>query len=475
MNRLISLILLGLALSAFAGAANQVGLTPRGNTWGSDTLWAGYSGWFEISIANDVMLGGLSIGFIMSGTAEYEFYGVADGFPVNPEGPRFVRGIPGSRWMSGEAEDGSCWDLGGTQVNGPTDNYPNQFLIGGAALMGNLAPGPLQPMLEVHYRVPCWSNPSDVRQLCIDSMKYGHAGDFVFVPGGTPEVLWGGSPLCFAVSALPCGTCPVWDNDNPTSMTVHLGDTGQVTLSATNPVAPGDPVYYYLVDVTGGTGIASVGVNDGLVTYIPDPADLEQNIQIVVEATDAIHQQGGCLFNALTLDVIVTDNHPPIIDRGRPYHYAAPPNVMSKNDITVEDPDSTDTHTFFISSISPPVAGTMDIDPASAALTYIPVAEDLGMHEACVGVTDGIDSATCCFTIEVLSADCCPGDMGFDGSVNIGDAVFLVTYIFKNGPPPQIMNFADVNADCTVNVADAVYLINYIFKGGPEPQVGCYY
>jgi hypothetical protein len=27
----------------------------------------------------------------------------------------------------------------------------------------------------------------------------------------------------------------------------------------------------------------------------------------------------------------------------------------------------------------------------------------------------------------------------------------------------------DANGDGTVNVADAVYLINYIFKGGPPP------
>jgi len=37
------------------------------------------------------------------------------------------------------------------------------------------------------------------------------------------------------------------------------------------------------------------------------------------------------------------------------------------------------------------------------------------------------------------------------------------------------MNWADVNADCDVNIADVVYLIDYIFKGGPTPQLGCYY
>ena len=28
------------------------------------------------------------------------------------------------------------------------------------------------------------------------------------------------------------------------------------------------------------------------------------------------------------------------------------------------------------------------------------------------------------------------GDVNCDGAVNVGDAVYLINYIFKNGPPP---------------------------------------
>jgi hypothetical protein len=69
---------------------------------------------------------------------------------------------------------------------------------------------------------------------------------------------------------------------------------------------------------------------------------------------------------------------------------------------------------------------------------------------------------------------CCasaPGDANADSTINIGDAVYLISYIFKGGPPPTPYEIAsgDSNGDCAVNVGDAVHIINYIFKGGPPP------
>ncbi|MEZ5359363.1 MAG: M4 family metallopeptidase [Candidatus Zixiibacteriota bacterium] len=61
------------------------------------------------------------------------------------------------------------------------------------------------------------------------------------------------------------------------------------------------------------------------------------------------------------------------------------------------------------------------------------------------------------------------GDASGSGSVDIGDAVWLVTYIFREGPAPDPEEAGDANCDGSVNVADAVHLINFIFKGGPAP------
>jgi M6 family metalloprotease-like protein len=72
-----------------------------------------------------------------------------------------------------------------------------------------------------------------------------------------------------------------------------------------------------------------------------------------------------------------------------------------------------------------------------------------------------------------LSSPVLCGDANGDGTVNVGDAVYLINYIFKGGPAPDPLCSGDANGDGVVNIADAVYLINYIFKGGLPPVVPC--
>ncbi len=61
------------------------------------------------------------------------------------------------------------------------------------------------------------------------------------------------------------------------------------------------------------------------------------------------------------------------------------------------------------------------------------------------------------------------GDVNLDGQVSVSDVVYLINYLFKGGPAPQIFIVADVNGDGKVSVSDVIYLINYLFKGGPAP------
>ncbi len=61
------------------------------------------------------------------------------------------------------------------------------------------------------------------------------------------------------------------------------------------------------------------------------------------------------------------------------------------------------------------------------------------------------------------------GEANGDGIINVGDAVYVINYIFKSGPAPIPRDAGDANCDRAVYVGDAVYLINYIFKSGPAP------
>ena len=60
---------------------------------------------------------------------------------------------------------------------------------------------------------------------------------------------------------------------------------------------------------------------------------------------------------------------------------------------------------------------------------------------------------------------------GFAGDViDISDLVYLVEYMFGEGPPPPCFEEADVNGNGTLDIADLVYLVQYMFSGGPEPE-----
>lgn len=59
------------------------------------------------------------------------------------------------------------------------------------------------------------------------------------------------------------------------------------------------------------------------------------------------------------------------------------------------------------------------------------------------------------------------GDANHDLVVDVGDVIYIVNYLYANGPEPLPLESADVNCDGIVNISDVVYLVNYLFKGGP--------
>jgi photosystem II stability/assembly factor-like uncharacterized protein len=73
-------------------------------------------------------------------------------------------------------------------------------------------------------------------------------------------------------------------------------------------------------------------------------------------------------------------------------------------------------------------------------------------------------------TISILGDPFLFGDASGDGLIDLGDVVFLVNYLYRNGPAPEPPKAADANCDGIVDLGDVIYLTNYLFKGGPPPQ-----
>ncbi len=72
------------------------------------------------------------------------------------------------------------------------------------------------------------------------------------------------------------------------------------------------------------------------------------------------------------------------------------------------------------------------------------------------------------FSVDFIRPYVC-GDANGDGDVNVGDAVYLINFIFRSGPSPEPLEAGMANGDSDLNIGDAVYLINFVFKSGTEP------
>ncbi|MBN1422546.1 MAG: FG-GAP repeat protein [Planctomycetes bacterium] len=61
------------------------------------------------------------------------------------------------------------------------------------------------------------------------------------------------------------------------------------------------------------------------------------------------------------------------------------------------------------------------------------------------------------------------GDVNADGLHDLGDAVFVLNYLFASGPAPGCLKAADVNDDGGLDLADPIYDLTYLFAFGPAP------
>jgi len=62
------------------------------------------------------------------------------------------------------------------------------------------------------------------------------------------------------------------------------------------------------------------------------------------------------------------------------------------------------------------------------------------------------------------------GDVNGDDDINIGDAIWIINYVFRDGYAPVSFVSSDVNVSGLIDIGDAVYLLDYIFRDGPPPE-----
>ncbi len=95
------------------------------------------------------------------------------------------------------------------------------------------------------------------------------------------------------------------------------------------------------------------------------------------------------------------------------------------------------------------------------------------------------DFSECCNEIHTLGLGGEPlpaeapflrGDSNTDGLFDIGDAIYLLVYLFTSIGPVPCEAAADTNGDAMIDIGDAIYTLEALFAGGsdpPYPYPGC--
>lgn len=129
-----------------------------------------------------------------------------------------------------------------------------------------------------------------------------------------------------------------------------------------------------------------------------------------------------------------------------------------------------------------PVWQLREISPSASYCVQHAISAHFGLGDAATvdsikviwpsGVVNVLTGVAINQYIEISEAVNC-GDANSDGNVNVGDAVYLVNYVFRNGPRPNPLCQGNSNGDDSVNVGDAVYVVSYVFRSGPPPVEEC--
>lgn len=117
-------------------------------------------------------------------------------------------------------------------------------------------------------------------------------------------------------------------------------------------------------------------------------------------------------------------------------------------------------------------ANVLSLSDAIADTFYQIAGQEEGDYDYKVRAKDQQDQWGAWSNVEkavVTSGEFTRGDANGDGTITLSDVVFIINYLYKDGPAPDPPAAGDANSDSQIDLGDAVYLINYLFKEGPPP------
>ena len=257
-----------------------------------------------------------------------------------------------------------------------------------------------------------------------------------------------------------CDVCPNHPNDDCCNPTIYNFLPG-VTSPEADTVTPGQPPFVYVATAAD----PNCDGTELILSYEDYPSWCSVTVDTITGVAECDYADtsfkvivsDGDLADTLEVSLVVRNVSPEITD--------SEDTVLVRNQTTF---------TYFPSVIDP--------DDSVLTISYqtyphwcvvqndsvIGIAPDtLFIEELEVMVQDYCSADTLSFMISIFLG----GDANWDGVIDLGDILHLVSYLYKGGPPPVPFEAGDVDCNGDIDLGDLLYLVAYLYKAGPAP--GC--
>jgi hypothetical protein len=280
------------------------------------------------------------------------------------------------------------------------------LMAGGVAMFTGIPAGGPYHLYDYNFQatIPDPNDEAFVGMLCVDSCFVPPSGAFVFVtqPGQAIASTFSTQLLCAPVTKAR-NFCPTFDATYGPYSTSHCTPKA-FTVHATDP--EGNTIQYAAAI---NTGNGTLGGSAGTFTYTPNTADFGSAVLIDVYAWDpAFHGQMDCAMQTITINVT---NIPPTVNCGDTQMEIGMGNPFVKNDIVGGDADLCDVIIYSVALFSTDnpsgvTANAPVINAGTGAFSWMTEIADGGYDYVFeVTVDDGLQTATCQFTVTVLVTD----------------------------------------------------------------------
>jgi hypothetical protein len=294
------------------------------------------------------------------------------------------------------------------------------------------------------------------------------AGSFTFLPDYYQA---GGYSVFFSVSDLNSSDMEMVyitvtnvpqppDIDSVAPQSVMEGDTLDIRIHAVDP--DGDPFVFSVENDPPNSFLVDSGNGAGSFHFAPSYLQAGQYLVTFI-ATDTTGRA-----DSQVVEVTVTEagNQPPVL-AALPDSVPAWVGDTLTLHVYATDPEE---DVISLSASGLPTNSTLD-DSGNGGGAFI-FAPDSTQDDSVYLVTFiASDGALADSQMVVVSAIWfIRGDANGDGKVGAPDVVYLLNYLFHDGPPPDPLVAGDCNCDGQVSPEDVVYLMNYLFRHGPPPE-----